>query len=143
LASFAAKKRGGKVPPTKTCATPNSHSSPLLFSHSSPRSSRQTLGLEPFGAGEEEEGQTRAREEEKGKREERKKSLFVAPPIEGKQLSRRTNKINPHALTCPLPGQAAPERDVGQHAGEGRREGHERGCVERHLEFREREWGVF
>lgn len=34
--------------------------------------------------------------------------------------------------TCPLPCQAAPERDVGQHAGEGRREGHEGGCVERH-----------
>ena len=123
-----------------TRLSPNSHSSSLLFSDSSPQRSTKTLGLEPFEAGKEEERQTRfekRREEGKEKREKKtRKTLFSSrqsKAIEQREQQKQSTR------TGPLPGQAAPERDVGQHAGEGRREGHERGCVERHIES-ERQW---
>ena len=133
LASFAAKEEFRLFQSRMSSPPPNSHSSSLLFSNLTPQSSRETLGLEPFGEGEEEERETRFKKrgggregkEEKGKERETNSSR-QSKAIEQREQQKQSTR------TGPLPGQAAPERDVGQHAGEGRCEGHERGCVERH-----------
>lgn len=141
FASFAAN---GKKK-LRRCSLPKSHAPirrhALFFSPIRLRRTRARLWVSTFHW--RKRKKKGAREVKKGGRGRGRKNFnaplfFPVAPIES-ILSERTINM----LTCPLPGQAAPEGDVGQHSGESRHEGHEGGCVERHSELRERKGGVF
>lgn len=104
------KEEEKKVPPANMLSTPNSLSISLLFSHSSPRSSRRTLGLEPFGAGEEEErqkGGARRRERERKKLE--RLFSFRRAANRRNAIEQRNKKINPNTrLPARFPARPRP-----------------------------------
>lgn len=70
-------------------------------------------------------GSKRSRQEEKKEQEEKRRAKFARNETNKKEKRKEKR-------TSALPGQPAPEHDVGEGACEGRDEGHERGCVDGH-----------
>ena len=75
-------------------------------------------------------GTDRERENE----EERKIDAHISQPSTMKPIKKTEEEKN-EKRTCALPVEPTPEREVGENAREGRREGHKRGCVDEHGDF--------
>ena len=99
LASFAAKEEFRLFQSRMSSPPPNSHSSSLLFSNLTPQSSRETLGLEPFGEGEEEERETRFKKRGGGRegKEEKGKERETNSSRQSKAIEAEQNQIHTHA----------------------------------------------